>query len=66
MRGWGERRSEPRPFTLRQPSTPPPDASRFDRADRIGAYWATPRHPRGARRDPVLPATEAILSGRSR
>jgi hypothetical protein len=38
----------------------------FDRADRIGAYWATPRHPRGARRNPVLAATEAILSGRSR
>jgi hypothetical protein len=40
--------------------------SDFDRADRIGAYWATPRHTRGARRGPVLAATEAILSGRSR
>ena len=27
----------------------------FDRADRIVAYWATPRHPRGARRGPDLP-----------
>ncbi|HEY9470166.1 MAG TPA: hypothetical protein VIQ76_11200 [Propionibacteriaceae bacterium] len=32
----------------------------FDRADRIVAYWATPRHPRRARRSPVLAATEAI------
>ena len=37
-----------------------------DLSTRIGAYWANLRHPRGARRGPVLAATEAILSGRSR
>jgi hypothetical protein len=35
----------------------------FDRADRIGEFLVLPKHPRGARRGPVLAAIEAILSG---
>jgi hypothetical protein len=35
----------------------------FERVDRIRAYWDNPGIRVGARRGPVLAATEAILSG---
>jgi hypothetical protein len=60
MRGRAEWRSEPRPSPFGTPSTPRADASRLrpGRPDRC--VLATPRHPRRARRSPVLAATEAI------